>query len=55
MQAARQDSGRRDGKPSDPRRLGVKTDGAFGKEHDDRVVSGDQARNVDKAVKRTGR
>ena len=42
-------------KPSEPRRLGVKTDGAFGKEHDDRVVSGDQARNVDKAVKRTRR
>lgn len=39
-------------KPEDDRRKSAKTDGAFGKEQIDRVISGESDRNVDKAVRR---
>jgi hypothetical protein len=39
-------------KPSEVRRKSAKTDGAFGKEQGEQVVSGDQARNRDKATKK---
>jgi hypothetical protein len=41
-------------KPSEVRRQSAKTDGAFGKEQAGQVISGEEARNTDKAVRRSG-
>lgn len=39
-------------KPEDKGRKSAKTDGAFGKEQIDRVITGAADRNVDKSVRR---
>jgi len=49
--SGRRETGR---KPTTVRRQSAKTDGAFGKETDQQLVTGDARRNVDKAVRKGG-